>query len=113
MAINFEAANMAGYNNPKIEVFNAVLNENGEIVTGPTKSNILGCLKRGCIPFILTGLTSGGSVQHFLFTFAGVKETAGNSHLSFTATSSFGEPGDPTTAALVYGSGDNSLPTFV
>ena len=25
MAINFEAANMAGYNNPKIEVFKAAL----------------------------------------------------------------------------------------
>ena len=25
MAINFEAANMAGYNNPKIEVFKATI----------------------------------------------------------------------------------------
>ena len=38
MAINFEAANMAGYNNPKIEVFKATIDiENIKIIEAPSK----------------------------------------------------------------------------
>ena len=111
MAINFEAANMAGYNNPKIEVFKAVANENFEIDSAPIKSDILQCLNRGCIPFIHLTLTSEGMSHHFLYTFAAARETAGKSTLSFTATASYGEPGDPQTSALVYGNGP--LPSLV
>ena len=56
MAINFEAANMAGYNNPKIEVFNAVLGDAGGVASltqYPDKSIILNCLSRGSIPVII------------------------------------------------------------
>lgn len=113
MAINFEAANMAGYNNPQIEVFEANCNENGEIVAAPTKSNILGCLKRGSIPFIRVTFNSDGILRQFLFTFAGAREIAGNSQVSFTTVISFGETGDLTTDTLVYGPGDDSLPSLV
>ena len=62
MAINFAAANMAGYNNPTIEVFEAVLAEDGETLSQyPRKSVILNCLNRGSVPFIL--ITFGNSYQ--------------------------------------------------
>ena len=111
MAINFEAANMAGYNNPKIEVFTAHANENLEIVSAPTKSDILQCLNRGCIPLIQLTVNAGGVPQRFLFAFAAEREIAGNSNLSFTVTTSYGETGDPQTVALVYG--DDPLPSLV
>ena len=60
MAINFAAANMAGYNNPQIEVFEAVLGENG-IEQFPRKSVISDCINRGSVPFIL--VTFGSSYQ--------------------------------------------------
>ena len=54
MAITFAAANMAGYNNPQIEVFTAVLAETGTSLTQyPDKSIILNCLSRGSIPVII------------------------------------------------------------
>ena len=54
MAINFEAANMAGYNNPQIEVFEAVLDPSGEtLTTAPRKPEIIRCLNRGSIPVIV------------------------------------------------------------
>lgn len=62
MAINFEAANMAGYNNPKIEVFKATLENDGnadKIVEYPPQPTIVECINRGSIPFIL--LDNAGS----------------------------------------------------
>ena len=54
MAINFEAANMAGYNNPKIEVFKAALAEDAKTLTQyPDKVTIMAAINRGSIPFIL------------------------------------------------------------
>ena len=42
MAINFEAANMAGYNNPKIEVFKAAADpETNTITSAPSKPKLL------------------------------------------------------------------------
>ena len=68
MAINFEAANMAGYNNPKIEVFEVALGESG-IERFPKKSVISDCINRGSVPFIL--LTSGSSrMPAYLLTFS-------------------------------------------
>ena len=61
MAINFEAANMAGYNNPKIEVFTAVLSETGAALTQyPNKDTILNCISRGSIPVILLHVATAG-----------------------------------------------------
>ena len=111
MSINFEAANMAGYNNPKIEVFTAHVNENLKIDSAPIKSDILQCLNRGCIPFILLTLNVEGMTHHLLCAFVAARETAGKSTLSFTVTCSYGESGDPQTMALVYG--NDPLPSFV
>ena len=63
MAINFEAANMAGYNNPKIEVFKAVLGETGAVLTQyPNKDTILNCISRGSIPVILLRVATAGYI---------------------------------------------------
>ena len=65
MAINFEAANMAGYNNPKIEVFEVALGENG-VEQFPKKSVISDCINRGSIPFILVTFGSSYTPTYFL-----------------------------------------------
>ena len=63
MAINFEAANMAGYNNPKIEVFKAVVNpDNDTIISAPSKTEIKSCLNRGAIPLMLLTYPDGSIV---------------------------------------------------
>lgn len=54
MAINFEAANMAGYNNPKIEVFKAtVAPDTLAVISAPSKTEVIKCVHRGSIPAIL------------------------------------------------------------
>ena len=63
MAINFEAANMAGYNNPKIEVFKTVVNSADEtIISAPSKTEIKSCLNRGAIPIMLVTYPDGSAV---------------------------------------------------
>ena len=66
MAINFEAANMAGYNNPKIEVFKAVVDPNTlAVASAPSKTELIKCMHRGSIPAIMTTYTdeSAGFLQ--------------------------------------------------
>ena len=80
MAINFEAANMAGYNNPKIEVFKAAANlETNTVISAPSRSNILRCLTRGSIPAILVVYTyDGGSEAYLLYFDYWVQEAEGD-----------------------------------
>ena len=60
MAINFEAANMAGYNNPKIEVFNAIIDFGTNAISdAPNKQEIIRCLRRGSIPAIMCDSPNG------------------------------------------------------
>ena len=60
MSINFEAANMAGYNNPKIEVFNAIINFETNAISGaPSKTEIIRCLRRGSIPALMCASPDG------------------------------------------------------
>ena len=89
MAINFEAANMAGYNNPKIEVFKAAADtETDTLISAPSKSEILGCLTRGSIPAILLTYTyTGGSEAHLLYVDYWIQD-AGSDTLSFRSASS-------------------------
>lgn len=84
MAINFEAANMAGYNNPKIEVFKAAANlETNTFISAPSKSKIFRCLTRGSIPAILLTYTyDGGSEAHMLYVDHCIQEAEGDT-LSF------------------------------
>ena len=63
MAINFEAANMAGYNNPKIEVYKAIINfETNAITEAPSKPEIIRCLHRGSIPAMMCTSSNGDTV---------------------------------------------------
>ena len=63
MAINFEAANMAGYNNPRIEVFKAIIDSETNVITeAPSKPEIIRCLNRGSIPAIMCASPDGSQV---------------------------------------------------
>ena len=78
MAINFEAANMAGYNNPKIEVFKAIINyDTNEIVEAPGKTEIIRCLHRGSIPAIMCASPDGSAVN-LLWVYTWVSDASGN-----------------------------------
>ena len=64
MAINFEAANMAGYNNPKIEVFKAIIDFGTNAITeAPRKTELIRCLHRGSIPAIMCTSPDGSEGQ--------------------------------------------------
>ena len=83
MAINFEAANMAGYNNPKIEVFKAIMDLETHIISdAPNKQEIIRCLRRGSIP-ALAVFTPNGSEMYMLWM-SGYVDSEG-------ATIAFGE----------------------
>lgn len=113
MAINFEAANMAGYNNPKIEVFEATANTDLEITAAPKQSEIVNSLARGCIPFIRLFVDLGDSIQQFILPFAASLEMSQHTQISFTSTSSFGDTEGAQTVALVYDSTVNWPPRIV
>ena len=85
MAINFEAANMAGYNNPKIEVFKAVLNSVDKLVQYPSKTDILNCINRGALPFILLFMTNGDAFIPLPLTT--IQENGGSATILFCSTS--------------------------
>ena len=69
MAINFEAANMAGYNNPKIEVFNTIVDFGTNAISGaPRKTEIIRCLRRGSIPALMCA-SPDGSEGHLLWIY--------------------------------------------
>ena len=62
MAINFEAANMAGYNNPKIEVFEAVADSGTlAVASAPSKTELIRCMHRGSIPAIMMTFADGSA----------------------------------------------------
>ena len=78
MAINFEAANMAGYNNPKIEVFKAVFDGASETFTSaPSKPEIIRCLNRGSIPVIVM-VTNGIDAGYVFYLFGWGTQGAGS-----------------------------------
>ena len=65
MAINFEAANMAGYNNPEIYIFPVTVKIEGgaSVVYGaPSYSTITNILKSGYIPFMFVTAPTGLSL---------------------------------------------------
>ena len=112
MAINFEAANMAGYNNPRIEVFKAHANENFEIDNAPIKSEILHCLNRGCIPMILLSANNAElPATTLLFLFAGAREES-TPVLTFQCTYNFEDGTGTPSMTIIYKGGDSTLPSF-
>ena len=86
MAINFEAANMVGYNNPKIEVFKAALAEDGgALAQYPDKVTIMAAINRGSIPFILLNNSAAG--QQCLLTLHDITLVDDSVAMDFTAAS--------------------------
>ena len=78
MAINFEAANMAGYNNPKIEVFKAIIDfTTNAIIEAPSKTEIIRCLHRGSIPAIMC-TNPDGSEGNLLWAYTWVTANEGD-----------------------------------
>ena len=78
MAINFEAANMAGYNNPKIEVFNAIVDfTTNAISDAPNKQEIIRCLRRGSIPALMVS-SPDGSEGNLLWVYAWATDPEGD-----------------------------------
>ena len=69
MSINFEAANMAGYNNPKIEVFKAIMDSATHIISdAPNKQEIIRCLRRGSIPALVVISPDGSEISMLWIT---------------------------------------------
>ena len=86
MAINFEAANMAGYNNPKIEVFKAALAEDAKTLAQyPDKVTIMAAINRGSIPFILLNDSVVGGL--YLLRLHDIVRVEDSTAMNFTAAS--------------------------
>ena len=108
MAINFAAANMAGYNNPQIEVFRLTFNDNLELIGAPKNSVLSDCVNRGSVPFLHLASTDRNSIYilpityiyrqtsglEFCFSSALRAGTAPSTTLSFLAVN-FPATGDP------------------
>lgn len=110
MAINFEAANMAGYNNPKIEVFAVTLNEEAAIATAPSKSELLNCTQRGSIPFLL--MKDSAALAAWLLPLGEiVLQSSGKYQLSFGSVY-YDASGDYTAISVFYPETDDTLPAL-
>ena len=59
MSINFEAANMAGYNNPEVYMLRATVNADTGVISAPSVPAINNIVKSGFMPIIC--LTGGGN----------------------------------------------------
>ena len=107
MAINFEAANMAGYNNPKIEVFKAALAEDAKTLAQyPDKVTIMAAINRGSIPFILLNNSVMG--QQCLLGLHDIVLVEDSAAMNFTAASALA--GD---LAISYPPEPNGVPQYV
>lgn len=63
MAINFEAANMAGYNNPEVQVLRVTINSTGtKVLTAPNFATISNISKSGLLPVLYVTNDSGNSI---------------------------------------------------
>lgn len=66
MAINFEAANMAGYNNPRIHIFPVTIKITGSSWSvgddAPNYSTLTNIIKSGYQPFLSVTLPTGDKV---------------------------------------------------
>ena len=84
MAINFEAANMAGYNNPPVVVFPAVLGDDGNLSNFPDKTDIISALARGALPFLMVSLLKGAAATLFPLNYVS-STTPGEYEVSFSS----------------------------
>ncbi len=101
MAINFEAANMAGYNNPKIEVFEAIYPAEGStLIDFPHKSVILDCIKRGVIPVLVA--TDAARTEMYILYLGTLASSADKKYTISFSSCSKPSSGDPPIIVSVY-----------
>ena len=99
MAFNFEAANMAGYNNPRIEVFKAHSGDASTLDEAPSKTDLLNCIGRGTIPFIMLNVADNYYI--LLPCSAVLHEEGAGTAVSFTFEGVLLE-GSTTEARIIY-----------
>ena len=63
MSINFEAANMVGYNNPDVCILRAAFDATGsEVLSAPSFATINNLVKSGFMPVVYVTVAGGDSV---------------------------------------------------
>lgn len=111
MAINFEAANMAGYNNPKIEVFEAVYPDEGAtLIEFPRKSVILDCIKRGAVPILVA--TDAARTEMYILYLGTIASTINEKYLLSFSNTSKPTATDPPIIVTVHYEFDSETPTI-
>ena len=110
MAINFEAANMAGYNNPKIVVFTAHSSDQTTLDRAPIKTDLLNCIYRGSIPFIMLNVSDTWQILLPCSAVLNNQEDPNNTAIIFTFKGTLLD-GSTTEARIVYPFND-SPPIF-
>ena len=111
MAINFEAANMAGYNNPKIEVFEVIYPPEGStLIDFPRKSVILDCIKRGTVPVLMA--TNTDRTEIYILYLSTLASSAGEKYLIAFSSCSKAASEEPPIIVTVYYGLDSETPTI-
>ena len=110
MGINFAAANMAGYNNPNIEVFVITLGSDMNIATAPSKSELINCTQRGSIPFLY--IEAADQLTSWLLPLrAIIAQASGKYELSFCSV--FPDAlGSYSAISIYYPEADDTPPTL-
>ena len=109
MAINFEAANMAGYNNPKIEVFDVTMGETG-VEQFPRKSVILDCIKRGAVPVLVA--TDTNRTEMYILYLCILASSADGYTISFSTSAKPTPTDPPVIISIFYDRVDSNAPTI-
>ena len=111
MAINFEAANMAGYNNPKIEVFEAIYPAEGStLIDFPSKSVILDCIKRGAVPVLVA--TDTNRTEMYILYLCILASSADGYTISFSTSAKPTPTDPPVIISIFYDRVDSNAPTI-
>lgn len=110
MAINFAAANMAGYNNPQIEVFEVIYPPEGStLIDFPRKSVILDCIKRGTVPVLMA--TNTDRTEIYILYLSTLASTAEKYLIAFSSCSK-PSSADPPIIVTVYYELDSETPAI-
>ena len=111
MAINFEAANMAGYNNPKIEVFEAIYPAEGSaLIDFPRKSVILDCIKRGSVPVLMA--SNADHTEIYILLLGSIAVSSGKYLLSFSNCTKPSVADPPINISIYYDFEDTATPSI-
>ena len=96
MAINFAAESMQGYNNPKIEIVNAQLDNHGALITQITFDDIAKILARGVFPFLSLWTGTQGKRIRYIMPLASARDD----EILFSTIVMDGTPNSPSGTAF-------------